>query len=372
MTTKITSCPLAEWFPEIEKPLIVAGPCSAESREQVVNTALEIAKIPQVKIFRAGLWKPRTRPNSFEGVGEQGLEWLQEVKERTNLLITVEIATPQHADKCLKYKDLIDVFWIGARTTPNPFAIQELANALSGINIPVMVKNPMNPELALWLGALERFSMVGIKKLAAIHRGFYPFEKSLYRNLPRWEIPIELKRRFPDIPLICDPSHIAGLAALVPEVAQKALDLNFDGLMIESHTQPENALSDAAQQLTPAELFNTLAKLKYRKERDDDSECVNCLEKFRDEIDEIDEQLLQLLAKRMAVVERIGEYKKQNNITILQLRRWRNIIENRTAFGKRLGLSVEFTERLLQLVHKESINRQMQILDTSSEICDSE
>ncbi|MCK4661855.1 MAG: bifunctional 3-deoxy-7-phosphoheptulonate synthase/chorismate mutase type II [Bacteroidales bacterium] len=353
--------PINEWFSQFKsQSIIISGPCSAESEEQILSTAKEIDKIGKVTIFRAGIWKPRTRPESFEGIGEKGLIWLKRVKEETKLLTITEVATPEHIELCLKNN--IDLLWIGARTTSNPFSVQELANALKGVDIPVMVKNPVNPDINLWTGALERISMAGIKKIAAIHRGFFPFEQTPLRNIPKWEIPIELKRKFNNIPVICDPSHISGTTVFIEEIAQRALDLNMDGLMIESHIDPKNALSDTNQQLTPAELDNLLNKLIFRKASSNNKEFVNTLEQYRNQIDSIDAQMLELFAQRMAVIEKIGEYKKKNNVTIFQLKRWENIFSTRNKLGKKLGLSDDFVKKLLQIIHKESIQKQTEVM----------
>ncbi len=354
--------PLKKWFENFERPLIIAGPCSAESRNQVFKTAEEISKLEKVSVFRAGIWKPRTRPNSFEGVGEIGLKWLKEVKEKTNLLISTEVATPKHIEICLKNPRIIDIFWIGARTTSSPFSVQELANSLRGVDIPVMVKNPINPDLDLWIGALERFNKVGINKLAAIHRGFYPFEKTNLRNIPKWEIMIELKRKFFNMPIINDSSHISGKRKFIFEISQKALDLNVDGLMIESHINPEKAMSDPKQQLKPFELEILLKKLKIRKSFEENEIFKNEMEKNRKKIDFVDAQLLDLLMQRMEIVKEIGFYKKKNKLTILQLKRWIKIIKTRTENAKKLGMSENFVKKILELIHKESILYQEKIM----------
>ncbi len=343
-----------------DKPLIIAGPCSAESEEQVLKTAKEIDKIELVKIYRAGIWKPRTRPGSFDGAGTIALKWLQKVKEQTSLLTTVEVATPQHIEDCLKHN--VDILWIGARTTSNPFSVQELANALKGVNIPVMIKNPINPDLQLWSGAIERIANTGIKTIAAIHRGFYPFEKTNFRNIPKWEVPIELKTRFPDIPIICDPSHISGKTKYVAEISQKAMDMNMDGLMIETHCCPEQAKSDIQQQLTPEQLKHLIENLSIRNSSSNNIGFINILEQYRNQIDSLDMQMLELLSQRMDIVEEIGEYKKENNVTILQLRRWENILRTRIEHGNNLNLPQEFIKKLLQLVHKASIQKQTEVM----------
>lgn len=352
------------WFDSpINTPLYIAGPCSAETEEQVLSTAKEISKNSKINVFRAGLWKPRTRPNTFEGVGAKGLPWLRDVKEQFGLKIAVEVAQPEHIELCLENE--IDILWIGARTVSNPFSIQEIANALKDIDVPILVKNPVNPDIDLWIGAIERFYNNGVYKLAALHRGFYPFERTIFRNIPKWEIPIELKIKFPTLPVICDPSHISGTTEFIEEISQKALDLNFDGLMIESHINPKKALSDAQQQLTPSELKSLLDRLIVRDLSCEDSEFSNLLSNYRAQIDSIDFQLLELLAQRMKVVEKIGEYKSLNNVKILQLRRWENIIGTRTAYGQSRGLTEDFITKLLQLVHKESIQRQTEVMNKS-------
>ena len=349
--------PIHTWHSKLKLAthLIIAGPCSAETEEQVLTTAQAISKIRNVNIFRAGIWKPRTRPNNFEGVGEKGLEWLRKVKQQTNLLTTVEVATPEHITACLNNPESVDILWIGARTTANPFSVQELANALKEIDIPVLIKNPLNPDLGLWLGAIERFYKAGITKIGAIHRGFYPFEKSKLRNIPKWEIPIELKSNLPDLPIINDPSHISGKTCYIKEIAQKALDINMNGLMLETHINPREALSDAKQQITPQELDDLLKKLIFRTENLKDSDILNHMEQYRQQIDSIDFQLLELLSKRMEIVRQIGYHKNKNNISIFQLSRWKNIMQSRTKFGTEIGLDKEFIKKILQLIHKESI-----------------
>ncbi|MEZ5197130.1 MAG: chorismate mutase [Bacteroidales bacterium] len=358
MSSLINIVPLQEWLDIKTAPFIISGPCSAESEEQLISTALEVSKIPNVKIFRAGIWKPRTRPGLFEGVGEEGLVWLKKVKPLTGLLTAVEIANPGHIELALKHG--VDVLWIGARTVVNPFSLQELATTLEGVDIPVMVKNPVNPDLNLWIGAIERIYHSGIRRLAAIHRGFYFFEKSLYRNAPMWEIPIELKRLIPNLPVICDPSHICGNRTMLKDVSQKALDLEMNGLMIESHIHPEEALTDRNQQVTPAFLSEMIRSLIIRR-REGNIDFESKLEELRTEIDKIDAELINILSRRMELVDEIGNYKSANNITILQLKRWRNIVEDRLKSGVDSGLNKEFLQRLLEIVHIESIQRQTEI-----------
>lgn len=352
---------LNKWFDGLSEPLIIAGPCSAETEEQVMKTAIEIAASGKVKVFRSGIWKPRTRPGNFEGVGEEGLKWLQGVKKETGLLTAIEVANAEHADLAIKYG--IDILWIGARTTSNPFSIQELADHLKGYDKPVMVKNPINPDVSLWVGALERFHKAGINKLAAIHRGFYPFEPTTLRNIPKWEVAIELKSMCHDLPILCDPSHISGNTEYIKEISQKALDLNMDGLMIETHYNPTVALSDMNQQLTPKELDILLGELVFRRGTTKDADFTSILETLRSQIDSIDQQMLELLSQRMNVVEEIGKYKSKNEVTILQLRRWEKIMSTRIKLGKSLGLTEDFIKKLLQLVHKESIQRQTEVMN---------
>ncbi|MEI7594256.1 MAG: chorismate mutase [Bacteroidota bacterium] len=350
--------PIENWFSSTLKlPLVIAGPCSAESKEQLLSTAIELNALDKISVFRCGIWKPRTRPNCFEGVGEDGLKWLQEVKEKTNFKVAVEVANTSHVEMALKYR--VDILWIGARTTVNPFSVNEIAVALKGVDIPVMVKNPVNPDLQLWIGALERFYDVGINKLAAIHRGFNTYGKKVYKNAPLWEIPIELKLKCPNLPIIIDPSHLSGSRDLLFEVAQKGLDLNMSGLIIESHNNPEKALSDAKQQITPYDLAVLLGKLKFRRESINGADTNNELEQYRSIIDDLDDQILNALTKRMQICEQIGEYKYNNDITIFQLKRWNKIIESRVNKGLSLGLERGFLQTLLELVHEESIQVQI-------------
>jgi chorismate mutase len=358
MSSDINILPLQDWLPTDGKPLIIAGPCSAESEEQLLNTARQIAEIPEVKVFRAGIWKPRTRPGEFEGVGEPGLKWLNAVKKETGLLTTVEVAKPIHVELALKHN--VDVLWLGARTVVNPFNVQEIAEAMQGHDIPVMVKNPMTPDVKLWLGAIERIHAAGIHRMIAVHRGFHYFEKSPFRNAPMWEIPIELKRIIPAIPIVSDPSHICGQRDLLQTVSQKALDLEMDGLMIESHFDPEQALTDASQQITPAHLRQLLGQLVFRH-RTGNVDFQNKLESLRTEIDKLDGELLQILAKRLEIIDEIGEYKKENDITILQMKRWAGIINDRLSIGTHLGLRKQFLKTLLTVIHKESMQRQADI-----------
>jgi chorismate mutase len=355
--------PVHEWLPGAARPLIISGPCGAETEEQVMATAHGIAALGRVTVFRAGIWKPRTRPNSFEGVGSVGLKWLKRVKEETGLLTTVEVANAHHVEEALSHG--VDILWIGARTTVNPFSVQEIADALKGVDVPVMVKNPLHPDIQLWIGALERVSNAGIKKLVAVHRGFFSSEKKKYRNAPTWEIPIELKAICPQLPIICDPSHISGRVDLLQQVSQKALDLDMFGLMIESHINPRAALSDAKQQVTPAQLGELLGSLTLRETKSDNVEFASQLQQLRRLIDEIDEDMLRTLRKRMEVIEKIGEYKRDNNVTILQIERWLEILSTRTAWGEANGLGDEFIKKLCQLLHKESIRKQTEIMNAT-------
>ena len=348
--------PVDAWLPAKAEPLVIAGPCGAESYEQVEQTAKGLAATGKVSLFRAGVWKPRTRPNAFEGNGEEALKWLREIKSQFGFKTTVEVANAAHTELALQYG--IDVLWIGARTTVNPFSVQEIASALKGVDIPVMIKNPIHADLQLWVGAIERIHNTGNRKIAAIHRGFHYYGKTKYRNKPLWQIPIELRTLFPDLPLFCDPSHIAGVRELIPQVAQKALDLGMNGLMIESHYDPTRALSDAQQQLTPQALGDMLQKLVVRKESCDDREMLNNLEQLRKIIDEIDDEMLNALKKRVQIIERIGAYKKEHNMTIFQLERWQEILRTRGQWADRLGLSRQHVEKICQLLHEESIRIQ--------------
>ncbi len=360
MTNPLNIINLREWLPSVKPPLIIAGPCSAESESQVMTAAIALAKIPQVRVFRSGIWKPRTRPGAFEGVGSIGLKWLQRVRKETGLLVTVEVASPRHVEEALDHN--IDILWIGARTAVNPFSIQEISEALKGVDIPVMVKNPLNPDIKTWLGAIERMNQTGITKLIAVHRGFSFFNRTPFRNAPMWEIPIELKRLYPDLPVITDPSHICGNRELILSTAQKALDLEMNGLMIEVHPDPVNALTDKNQQITPEQLKNIILKLIVRKESGS-IDFANKLEELRSEIDKLDEELIDILARRMMIVEEIGHYKKENKITILQLKRWRQLIHDRIEAGVKLGLSKEFILKLLESLHEETIQRQIDVMN---------
>ncbi|RJQ51235.1 MAG: 3-deoxy-7-phosphoheptulonate synthase [Nitrospiraceae bacterium] len=351
----ISFTPLKEWGLPVRKVFLAAGPCSAESEEQVVETARKLVA-GGISLFRAGIWKPRTYPGSFEGVGGEGLRWLARVREEFGFPIGVEVASPEHVEACLKHK--VDVLWIGARTTPNPFAVQALADALKGVDIPVFVKNPVNPDLDLWLGAIERLNNAGIKKIGVIHRGFSTTRKVLYRNAPDWRIPIELKRQVPGIPMLCDPSHICGKKELLFSVAQEALDLLYDGLMIEVHIDPEKALSDSRQQITPEQFLNLIDRLTIKREASDDSEFQTRIKELRLEVDSIDEHLIRLIGKRMEIVRKMGDIKRKKNISTLQPQRWLEILASRQDMGKEYNLSEEFIFQLFQSVHEEAIRHQ--------------
>ena len=350
----------SNWPIHFKKPLIIAGPCSAESEEQMLATGNALKSHPNI-LFRAGIWKPRTRPNSFEGIGSIGLKWLKTVKEETGLATTTEVANAFHVEEALKQD--VDVLWIGARTTVNPFAVQEIANALKGVDVPLMIKNPLNPEVNLWVGAIERFADAGLTKLAAIHRGFFAYNNTKYRNIPQWQLAIELRRRIPGIPMICDPSHIAGKRSLIYEVSQKAIDMNYDGLMIETHVNPEKALSDNAQQVTPQQLNEILEKLVVRQAKIEDPVFKSSLDQLRIEIDDLDNELVDVLKRRMNVAEKIGIHKKENQVTILQSNRWEELLKTRIQHGVDNGLTEEFMNKVLKAIHQESINRQTKVMN---------
>ena len=342
-------------------PLVIAGPCSAETEDQVLKIAHEL-KASDVSIFRAGIWKPRTRPGGFEGVGAVGLKWLQKAKEATGLLMAIEVASAAHVKLALEHD--IDVLWIGARTTVNPFAVQEIADALEGTDKIVLLKNPVNPDLSLWIGGLERLYNANIKKLGVIHRGFSTYEKNKYRNNPEWQIAIDMQNRFPDLPMICDPSHITGKRTMIQEVAQQALDLNYDGLMIETHNDPDQAWSDAEQQITPTVLKQMFLDLKVRKTTDNASEYKQRMDTLRLQIDGYDEKLLEIIGNRMQIVDQIGLLKKEKNVAILQNQRWNEILLKMTAEGKEMGLSSDFIMQLFKAIHQESINHQEKVMNT--------
>lgn len=350
--------PLGKW--EGQTPLLIAGPCSVETPLQLEQTVAALKK-QGISLIRGGVWKPRTRPNTFEGLGEKALPWIQEMKAKYQVSFCIEVASPFHVEKALEYG--IDVLWIGARTTVNPFNVQEIADALRGVDIPVLVKNPVNPDINLWIGALERLNQAGIERLGAIHRGFSSFKHSKYRNTPNWQLPLELKTYFPQLPLICDPSHITGKRELLKPIAQKALDMGFDGLMIETHPQPDEAWSDAAQQITPEAYQELIGSLVIRKSQADNPEFKSRLEDIRAQIDQADHDILDALAHRMSLVKEIGNYKKLHNVTVFQRERWQEIFETRTQWGELLDLHSDFIRELYKLVHDESIRKQTAIMD---------
>lgn len=354
--------PLSSWGFGESSPFIIAGPCGVESSQQVNEIATKL-KCQKVNLLRGGIWKPRTRPDSFQGIGEEGLKWLKDAGIQNQLPVAVEVAHPRHVEQALKAQ--IDCLWIGARTTVNPFLVQELAVSLVGVDIPVFVKNPINPDLELWIGALERFYNSGIRKLGAIHRGFSSYEKSKYRNVPNWQIPIELKRRLPQLPVLCDPSHIGGSRDLLASISQTAMDLSFEGLMIEVHPNPEEALSDKDQQLVPSAFLELIDSLILRQTVVDDVIFLNLLEELRDRIDRIDEEILSLMAERMKVAREIGLYKKENNMTILQVERWNEILKTRQSSGLQKDLTRDFIIHLYEKIHEESIHHQTQIMNSS-------
>lgn len=344
-----------------KKPLIISGPCSAETEEQVLATALALSKTGKVDVLRAGIWKPRTRPGSFEGIGPKGLPWLQKAKELTGMPVAVEVATAKQVEDALHFG--VDILWIGARTTVNPFSVQDVADALKGVDVPVLIKNPINPDLELWIGAVERIQKAGIKKVGLIHRGFSSYGNTEYRNAPMWHLAIELKRRHPELPMICDPSHISGRRDILQAVAQEAIDLDYDGLMLETHVDPDNAWSDAKQQITPEKFGEMLDNITWKHERSENKEFNTALEKLRNQINGIDDEILLLLGNRMKIAEKIGQYKKENNITILQTNRWNEILDRAIRAGEKLGLSKEFILKYFDAVHLESINRQNKVMN---------
>ena len=345
---------------QLSHPLVIAGPCSAETEEQVVDIAMQL-KNSDVSIYRAGIWKPRTRPGGFEGVGAIGLKWLQKAKAETGLLMAVEVANANHVQLALEHD--IDVLWIGARTTVNPFAVQEIADAVKGTDKIVLVKNPVNPDLALWLGGVERIYNAGITKLGVVHRGFSAYEKTKYRNIPEWQLAIELQDRFPDLPIICDPSHITGRRDMIQEVSQQALDLNYDGLMIETHNNPDKAWSDAAQQVTPTVLKDILKNLVIRKQTDENHAFNQELDKLRLRIDENDTKMIEVLGKRMRIVDEIGLLKKENNVAVLQHKRWKAVLDKMTAEGLQQNLGEDFILQLFRAIHQESIDHQQKVIN---------
>jgi len=356
---------ISTWLKTDNKPLLISGPCSAETESQMVTTAKQLAATGKVHALRAGIWKPRTRPGQYEGAGEEGLKWLALAKKETGLPITTEVANASHVEACLKAG--VDILWIGARTTVNPFSVQEIADSLKGVDIPVMVKNPVNPDIELWIGALERLNKAGITKMAAIHRGFSSFEKGPFRNAPMWDLAIELKTQIPELDILCDPSHISGNRELISFISQKALDLDMAGLMIESHITPDAAWSDAKQQVTPAALAKIIEGLVVRTPSTENKKVKDSLSVFRDQIDQLDDEIMHKFSARMKISEKIGQYKKENNVTILQVNRWEEIIATRVAIGLAMGLSEEFMKDMLKLVHHESIQVQTKIMNKIEE-----
>lgn len=344
----------------LANPLVIAGPCSAETEQQLMDTARQVAATKKANIFRAGIWKPRTRPGQFEGVGSVGLEWLKKAKAETGLPVAVEVANVKHVYEALRMG--VDFLWIGARTTVNPFSVQEIADALRGVNIPVMIKNPVNADLDLWIGAIERIQKAGIEKIGVIHRGFSSAEKSQYRNKPMWELPIELKRRMPGIPMICDPSHICGNRELLFSVSQTAIDLDYEGLMIETHCDPSQALSDAKQQVAPEDFRDLVHRLVVRLSSVEDIKFISTLEDFRDRIDELDTKLIVLLAERMGISRLIGKSKKEIGVTILQNVRWNEMVERRTLQGVEKKLTADFVKKIFESIHQESILQQKSVM----------
>lgn len=362
MSTKFEINPIKEWLPHIDNPLLISGPCSLETEQQTLETAKLLAKDRRVFVYRGGVWKPRTRPGSFEGVGSVGLKWLQLVKKETGLPVGTEIANAHHTEEALKAG--LDVLWIGARSTASPFVVQEIADVLKGSNAVVMVKNPVNPDVQLWMGAIERVYQAGIKNIVAIHRGFTPFRDTVYRNYPNWKTVIELRRLMPNLPVICDPSHIAGKREYLFDIAQKAFDMGMEGLMLESHIDPSCALSDAAQQLTPADLGKLLDRLVIRHETANNPDFENRLDLLRNRIDVIDSELLEMLASRLEIVKQIGKYKRENNVTALQINRWSQLMDDRVNLGNKLDLNDTFVKILFQLIHEDSVRMQTEIMDS--------
>jgi len=361
MTLKLDINPIKTWLPKLDNPLLISGPCSLESEKQALDTAKLLAKDKRVFVYRGGVWKPRTRPGSFEGVGSIGLKWLQMVREETGLPVGTEVANAQHTEEALKAG--LDVIWIGARSTASPFVVQEIADVVKGSNAVVMIKNPVNPDVQLWMGAIERIHQAGIKNIVAIHRGFTPFSETKYRNYPNWQTVIELRQLLPVVPIICDPSHIAGKREYLYEISQKAFDMGMEGLMIESHIDPSCALSDAAQQLTPYDLAKLLDRLVIRHENANNPDFETQLDVLRNRIDAIDGELLETLSSRVAIVKKIGQYKKENNVTALQINRWTKLMEDRVNIGNKLELNETFVKILFQLIHEDSVRMQTEIMD---------
>ena len=355
--------PMKETIQEIwnKRPLIISGPCSAETEEQVVETATRLAKTGKIDALRAGIWKPRTKPGMFEGIGVKGLPWLVEARKISGLPIAVEVATAKHVDMALQFD--IDILWIGARTTVNPFSVQEVCDALRGVDVPVLIKNPINPDVELWCGGIERLQKAGVKRIGMIHRGFSNYGNTEFRNAPMWHLPIEMKRRFPEMLIVCDPSHICGNRTGLQDIAQKSIDLDFGGLMIETHIDPDKAWSDAKQQITPERLAEILGELIWRTENSDEKEFITALAKLREQINQVDDELMALIGQRMKIADRIGEYKRENNITILQTNRWNEILAKAFKKGAKLGLSKDFITKYFDAVHMESISHQNKIMN---------
>lgn len=361
MTLKLDINPIKTWLPKLDNPLLISGPCSLETEKQALDTAKLLAKDKRVFVYRGGVWKPRTRPGSFEGIGSIGLKWLQMVRQETGLPVGTEVANAQHTEEALKAG--LDVIWIGARSTASPFVVQEIADVVKGSNTVVMVKNPVNPDVQLWMGAIERIHQAGIKNIVAIHRGFTPFSETKYRNYPNWQTVIELRQLLPNLPIICDPSHIAGKREFLYEISQKAFDMGMEGLMLESHIDPSCALSDAAQQLTPSDLAKLLDRLVIRHENANNPDFESQLDVLRNRIDAIDTELLETLSSRNDIVKKIGQYKKDNNVTALQINRWTKLMDDRVNIGKRLELNEDFVKTLFQLIHEDSVRTQTEIMD---------
>jgi len=361
MTQQLDINPIKAWLPKIDNPLLISGPCSLETKEQTLETARQLAKDHRVFIFRGGIWKPRTRPGSFEGVGSEGLKWMQLVKKETGLPVATEVANSKHAEKALNAG--IDVLWIGARSTASPFVVQEIADVIKDSNAVVMVKNPVNPDVNLWIGAIERINRAGIKNIVAIHRGFTPFRETKYRNYPNWKTVIELRRLMPQLPIICDPSHLAGKREYLYEISQKAFDMGMEGLMVESHINPSAALSDASQQLTPGDLAKLLDRLVIRYQKTDNPEFETQLDMLRSRIDAIDSELLEILSSRTEIVKQIGQYKKKNNVTAFQVNRWSQLMNDRITLGNKLKLNDKFVKMFFQMIHEDSVRMQTEIMD---------
>jgi len=358
MVTNLNIAPINSWLNLNKKPFVISGPCSAESYDQLYSTSKSLKNIG-IEIIRAGVWKPRTRPGTFEGNGEKALKWIKDIKKELDIKFAVEVANPNHVELCLKYG--IDILWIGARTTVNPFSVQEIAESIQNFDIPVLVKNPINPDLSLWIGALERLNKVGIKKIGAIHRGFSSTDKSKYRYVPMWKIAIDLKSNFPKLPLICDPSHICGNREMIFDVSQKALDLDYDGLIIESHNDPDNAWSDSKQQITPETLDKVINSLKMKKKNEKNENYKILLEELRDLIDDVDKDLIEILSRRFKLIKKIAEFKKDQELTIFQVERWKEISDSRKKWSIKKELDENFIEELYKLIHISSIKFQTEL-----------